>query len=111
MRYNQKRRRVIIYKGHLYSRIKHKAENDFIEYFRDGDMISMEECIEDAIDYYWEEILESDDYYEIKDEDELAELLSEELNYDLDEDEMIENLTCDENYWGLSAYQRNYGLR
>lgn len=98
-------------KGYLYKKIKDKAEEDFIESYRDGDRTYLEDCINDAIDNYWDEILESEDYEDIKDEDELSELLLKEIEDDLDEDELIDDLETDNSYRGLSARQRNYGLR
>lgn len=110
MRYYNNRGKSI-YKGSLYRKIKNKAESDFVECYENNDMISLEDCIDDSIDYFWNEILENEDYEHIQDEDTLGDLLFNEINGDLDEDDIVDNLNSDEGYWGLSPMQRNYGLR
>lgn len=101
----------VIREGYLYEKIKDKAEEDFIRYYKDNDDVSMENCINDSIDFYWDEILDDEDYEEIENEDELHHLLFDCIDSDLDEGDIIDNLECGDDYWGLSPRQRNYGFR
>ena len=108
MRYNN--RKPSIYKGSLYKSIREKAEEDFCDSHCDGYNVSIDDCIDSAIDYYWEEILDCEDYDHIEDEDVLADLLFDELSYDIDEDDLLDSLRPDNSYYGLSDYERNPGL-
>lgn len=100
----------LIYKGRLYEAIKNRSEEIFETNYLRGYNEPLEKYINDSIDYYWDDILESPDFERVENEDELGDLLVEELLDDLDEEDIIYKLNHKHSYRTMYP-KRHYGLR
>jgi len=97
-----------IVKGFVYDNVKERAEETFCNIYEEEGDASLYGCIEEALDYYYEDLMSAEEYEDIEDEDELMDLLKNELLDDLDEDDIIDNLEDD--CEPFSDYERNYGI-
>lgn len=95
-------------KGRLYDKICNRAESVFSDRYLDGEYADLDDCIDDSLDYFFQDIMKNRDYAHIEDEDTLLRLLKRELLEDLDEDDIIDSL--DEDSGPESDYDRNYGI-
>lgn len=95
-------------KGRLYDKVCDRAEQIFIDLYLEGNYSYLDDCIDDALDFFFEDIMKSRDYSHINDEDEVFRLLKGEILCDLDEDDILDSLNSDNGV--ESDYDRNYGI-